>query len=459
MSDPVQGEAALLAAVAQALQTAQTIQTAQPAGDAPFTFAVAVSGGGDSMALLHLAHRLCRETVHPVTHSPESAQNTVHPVTLSPVSGGQTVHPVTVAGLRVEAVTVDHALRPESAAEALGVAEFCAALGIPHSILRWSEGPKPQGNLMDQARRARAALMAEWAKARGISHIFLGHTADDVAETFLMNLARSAGLEGLSGLRPRWSEGGVTWSRPLLSVTREGLRAYLRGQGVAWVDDPSNDNPRFARVRARQALKALKPLGISSETLSESARHLARARAALQGELAERITSQVTEIAGSLTFTPADFPPEMLRLLLGQAILWMTGAEHIPRADQISHAISRICAGQSCTLAGLRLRARGPSVTLSREPRATMGPVPLGQIWDHRWQITGPTAPNLTLRALGPQGLAQCPDWRQFGPRDALLVAPSIWQENQLVAAPLARSEPEWAVSVQPSFGMFVLRH
>lgn len=449
--------AALLAALAQA------VQTARPAGDAPFTFAVAVSGGGDSMALLHLAHRLCRECVYPVTLSPDSAGESVYPVTVSPDLGGQTVSPVTVSGpfsgLRLEAVTVDHGLRPDSAAEAAGVAEFCARLGIPHSILRWSDGPKAQGNLMDQARRARASLMAEWAKAREISHIFLGHTADDVAETFLMNLARSAGLDGLSGLRPRWSEGGVTWARPLLSAPREALRAYLRGQGVAWVDDPSNDNPRFARVRARQALKALKPLGISSESLAESARHLGTARAALQGELSARIARQVTEIAGSLTFSPADFPPEMLRLLLGQAILWMTGAEHMPRADQISQAISRICAGESCTLAGLRLRCKGASVTLTREPRATMGPVPYGQIWDHRWHITGPTAPNLTIAALGAHGLAQCPDWRQFGPRDALLVAPAIWQENQMVAAPLARSEADWAASVQPSFGMFVLRH
>ncbi|WP_291238431.1 tRNA lysidine(34) synthetase TilS [Gemmobacter sp.] len=450
-------DAALMAALRDA------VQTARPAGDAPFTFAVAVSGGGDSMALLHLAHRLCRESVYPVTVSPKAPGESVYPVTVCADLGGQTVSPVTLPGLRLEAVTVDHALRPESAAEALGVAEFCAALGIPHSILRWSEGPKPQGNLMDQARHARAALMADWAKARGISHIFLGHTADDVAETFLMNLARSAGLEGLSGLRPRWSEGGVTWARPLLSAPRESLRAYLRRQGVAWVDDPSNDNPRFARVRARQALKSLKPLGISPEALAESARHLATARAALQAELAAHISAQVTEIAGSLTFTPADFPPEMLRLLLGQAILWMTGAAHTPRADKISQAISRICAGESCTLAGLRLRAKGPSVTLTREPRATMGPVPMGQIWDHRWHITGPItglmAPNLTIAALGPHGLAQCPDWRPFGPRDALLVAPAIWQENQLVAAPLARSRAEWAASVQPSFGMFVLRH
>ncbi|HRK41946.1 MAG TPA: tRNA lysidine(34) synthetase TilS, partial [Gemmobacter sp.] len=347
----------------------------------------------------------------------------------------------------------------DSATEAAGVADFCAALGIPHTILRWSDGPKPQGNLMDQARRARAALMAEWAVSCGISHIFLGHTADDVAETFLMNLARSAGLEGLSGLRPRWSEGGVTWARPLLSASREALRDYLRGQGVAWVDDPTNDNPRFARARARQALKALKPLGISPEALAESARHLATARAALQGELADRIASQVIENAGSLTFTPAEFPPEMLRLLLGQAILWMTGASHLPRADKISQAISNLYEGQSCTLAGLRLRCDGASVTLTREPRATMGPVPFGQIWDHRWHITGPAAPDMTIAALGAQGLAQCPGWRQFGARHTLLVSPAIWKENQLVAAPLARSEAEWAASVQPSFGMFVLRH
>ena len=157
---------------------------------------------------------------------------------------------------RIAAVTVDHGLRPASADEARAVAAFCAGRGIAHSVLRW-QGPKPTGNLMDQARRARILLISDWAKAQGIGDVLLGHTADDNAESLVMNLARSAGLDGLSGMRPDWHEQGIHWHRPLLACSRDSLRAYLTKAQVTWIDDPSNDNPRFARVKARRAMAAL----------------------------------------------------------------------------------------------------------------------------------------------------------------------------------------------------------
>ena len=103
------------------------------------------------------------------------------------------------AGLRVEAVTVDHRLRAESAAEAAGVAAACAELGVPHQVRVWDHGPVT-GNLMDAARRARMALIGDWAQdARASAHVALGHTRDDQAETLLMGLARRAGIDGLCG--------------------------------------------------------------------------------------------------------------------------------------------------------------------------------------------------------------------------------------------------------------------
>ena len=181
---------------------------------------VALSGGGDSTALLHL--RLA-------------------------------------AGFRVEAVTVDHRLRADSAAEAAAVGEWCRVLGVRHEIRVWEHGAV-EGNLMDQARRARMALIAGWAEARGIGVVALGHTRDDVAETVLMGLSRAAGIAGLSGMRREFDAGRVRVHRPLLDAGREELRAWLRGQGIRWVDDPTNENDRFTRVKARKALAALAPL-------------------------------------------------------------------------------------------------------------------------------------------------------------------------------------------------------
>ena len=199
------------------------------------TVGVALSGGGDSVALLHL----CR-----------------------------------VAGLTVEAVTVDHALRAESAAEAAVVAGDCAALGVRHEVRLWRHGAVG-GNLMDAARRARVGLIRDWAVKRGIGVVALGHTRDDQAETLVMGLARAAGIDGLAGMRPAWVEGGVRFVRPLLEAGRAELRAWLEARGIAWIDDPTNENDRFARVRARKALAVMEPLGISAEGLAVVARNLA----------------------------------------------------------------------------------------------------------------------------------------------------------------------------------------
>ena len=147
----------------------------------PNSVGVAVSGGSDSVALLHLTWRAAAAT-----------------------------------GAKVFAVTVDHTLRPESGAEAQGVSELCEGLGVPHDVLVWRHGDIA-GNLPDQARRARYDLIAGWARDRGIGHVGLGHTMDDQAETVLIGLARAAGVDGLSGMRLLWQDRGLTWARPLLT--------------------------------------------------------------------------------------------------------------------------------------------------------------------------------------------------------------------------------------------------
>ena len=202
---------------------------------------LAVSGGGDSMALLHLA---------------------------------------VACGLQPAVVTVNHGLRAEAASEAAQVEAVAAALGLSHETLLW-QGWDHTGNLQDAARKARRRLIAAWAVQNNIASVALGHTQNDIAETFLMRLQRGAGVDGLAKMAGHWSEGGILWQRPLLGFTRNDLRLWLQAQGLTWVEDPSNDNPRFDRVRARKALAHLQPLGLTPTHLAQVANHLAEARTAL----------------------------------------------------------------------------------------------------------------------------------------------------------------------------------
>ncbi|MEM9756771.1 MAG: tRNA lysidine(34) synthetase TilS, partial [Pseudomonadota bacterium] len=197
-------------------------------GPWPQRFLIACSGGGDSVALLHLAARV-------------------------------------IGSARLAAATVDHGLRDVTAELSL-VARHCAELAVPHTVLTWQwDG---HGNLQAAARDGRRHALAAHAEAIGADLILQGHTLDDQAETVLMRLARGSGVDGLAGIPPH-GRGG--WLRPLLGVGRSELRAWLRARDLDWAEDPSNDDPRYDRVKVRQTLPMLAEIGITPDRLAATA--------------------------------------------------------------------------------------------------------------------------------------------------------------------------------------------
>ncbi|MEX5729651.1 tRNA(Ile)-lysidine synthase [Rhodovulum iodosum] len=381
--------------------------------DLPGRLGVAVSGGGDSMALMHLMAGWAQ-----------------------------------ARGADLAVVTVDHGLRPEAAAEADFVARVAAGLGLSHDTLNW-DGWDGHGNLQDRARRARQRLIADWACRRRIGAVALGHTADDQAETFLMRLARGAGVDGLSGMAPRRAAEGMLWLRPLLACRRAELRSYLEELGQVWVEDPGNVDPRFARVRARAALTVLAPLGIEAATLAGVCRNLARARDALDAH-AEAAARRVARIdGGDVVFDRAALdalPGETRRRLMRHALVWVSGADYGPREGALEETLAALADCPAATLHGCLMLADGPTLRIAREHRAVAAAeTPTGALWDGRWRFDGPHHAELTLRALGEAGLAACPDWRATGrPRAALVAQPGVWRGEKLVAAPLAGLSEGW---------------
>lgn len=383
----------------------------QGLGPVPPVLGLAISGGGDSVALLMLA---------------------------------------VGAGIDCRAVTVDHGLRAGSAAEAADVASLCARHGIPHRTLHWHwDGA---GNLPDAARRARRRLMAEWAVGEGVGHIALGHTRDDVAETFLMRLARGAGLDGLSAMQGSWTEQGVTWHRPLLQVGREELRDYLRASGVPWAEDPSNSDPAYDRSRARAALSCL-PLGLTTERLAEVAGHLAKARTALEAATDTAARRHIRIDHGDVLIDPEGLDPEMVRRLLLRAVAWIGHNSYPPRGASVTRAMDALRLGQPAAVQGCGMVAQRGAIRVYREwaaVRRLSGPV--DRPWD-RWRLSGPVAGDLHIAALGAAGLRHCPAWRGTGlPRRSLVSSPAVWRGEMLVAAPLAGLPNGWtAVPDRPS--------
>ncbi|MBD8556656.1 tRNA lysidine(34) synthetase TilS [Rhizobium sp. CFBP 8762] len=155
------------------------------------------------------------------------------------------------------ACTVDHGLRPEAADEALEVEQFCARIHVPHIIQRWN-GKKPRAGIQAAARAARYGLLADAADRFDATAIVTGHSRDDQLETIAMRQTRSApDAIGLAGMAGAVLYDTHLWIlRPLLTVSREDIRQFLRGQGEGWIDDPSNDDLHYERVRIRQRPQA-----------------------------------------------------------------------------------------------------------------------------------------------------------------------------------------------------------
>ena len=383
---------------------AELLQGGAPVG-------LAVSGGGDSIALLHLAAAI----------------------------GGQ-----------ISVASVDHGLRADSAAECAMVANICVGYGLPHQTVKWT-GWDRRGNLQDHARRARYGLLADWARGAGLADIALGHTADDQAETVVMALARGAGVDGLAGMAAVTCRDGLRYHRPLLQVTRAALRAYLVATGRVWCDDPSNDDPGYERIRIRQAVDTLAELGLTSQTLGQVAQHMATAAAALDRGTADLAAAVMMQQGGDvlITLTLRDLSREQARRLVLAAMERVHRRMTPPRKDEQQRLMQSLLHGQGVTLGGCLMTFDGPVLRISREPQAVAQlATPTTALWDARWQLSGPHAPDLQLRALG-AGIDLCCDWRASGlPRRSLQATPAVWRDQTLVSAPLAGFGRDWSAQI-----------
>ncbi|HYH20861.1 MAG TPA: tRNA lysidine(34) synthetase TilS [Azospirillum sp.] len=379
--------------------------------------AVGVSGGADSLALTLLAHEWAA------------------------ARGGS-----------VLALTVDHALRPEAAAEAAQVAAWLAARGIAHAVLRW-EGAKPASGLQAAARAARHALLAERCRAEGILHLALAHHRDDQAETVLLRLARGSGVDGLAGMAPiRW-DADVRILRPLLDVPHAALEATCRAQGQPWIEDPSNRSPAYARGRLRAAAAALAGEGLEPARLCDTARRARRARAALEDLTAALLARAATLYPeGWIRLDPApltDAPEELGLRALARVLACVGGAPYAPRAERLERLYEDVRAGLRAgrTLGGCRITPRRGALAVTREPDAAterLSLAPGARIWwDRRFTVSlaPDAAGSLAVARLGADGWRQVaaahPDLRAHDlPEPARAALPALWKDGDLVGVP-----------------------
>lgn len=303
-------------------------------------------------------------------------------------------------GLSLKAITVDHALRPGSADEARRVAEICRDLDVDHLTIVW-RGEKPSSGIMAAAREARYRLLIEGAARLGAGLIVTAHTLDDQRETVAMRRARSSAPDarGLAGISEAALFFADTWVyRPFLGVMRRDIRSFLQDRGFHWIDDPSNEDRRFERVRLRQS-------GVASAPLADLGT-LAASRSIHAAQAAALILQQVTMPIPLLFAIEAERDEDdAFRLALAALVAVAGGQTHLPSRRHLAEALERLGPApraHAVSLGRTILERRGGRLYVGREarglPEIVLEPKAAG-FWDGRFRLSNRGDRAVAVRA------------------------------------------------------------
>lgn len=356
-----------IAAPINADEFAVWMQRLGPFEDRP-QLAVGVSGGRDSLALVLLAGEWAA-----------------------------------ARGGRVTAVTIDHSLRAASASEAAQVSAWMEQHAIPHHTRAWQDSPGPGLEGVDAtagaseaaARSARYALLEAFCKDQEILHLLVGHHREDQLETQAIRRARSSGALGRAGMPAVRELPHVRVLRPFLDIPRTRITETLRARGQIWIEDPSNQDTRFARARLRTVQPAVPANGLDAD--------MARARVAVERRVA-RLAAQAVAVhpAGFATLNPALLDTadrETGVRLIANLVTCIGGRAYAPRGPRLTRLADRLIdggLGGGATLGGCIVRSDGNGmVRVMREqaaiepPRHVTGAIQ-AMSWDGRFQLLFP---------------------------------------------------------------------
>ncbi len=323
---------------------------------------IAVSGGSDSIALFHII------TEWEAENKPE-----------------------------ILVASVDHGLRSESKAEVEFVKKICEMKRVKHFSLKPTMNIlEARGNLQDNARSARYQLLRNWAISNDLQCVLVGHTLDDQEENLLIRFLRGSGVDGLASMENMVVRNEILWIRPLLKYRKEDLRNYLRNNNYSWIDDPSNDDDKYQRVKMRKLIKQLKSDGLIAPNFVKTADHMLRASKQSK-EIAKKNSKTLLSFndVGQITFEVEKFSQlfedTQFRILSG-IISWFSGKFYKPRFSKLESMHNKILNSKltGATLGGTVFKKENDIITVTRELASIEKKYLVKEekfIWDNRWLI------------------------------------------------------------------------
>lgn len=378
----------------------------------PDKIAVAVSGGADSLCLCLLTHDWAIKN-----------------------------------NISLVALTVDHLLREESSSEALQVHQWLKSRGIEHYILPWEKKSFPK-NIQESARKARYELLTAWCGTNEVLCLGVAHNAQDQYETILQRLAHHSGPIGLAGMDASLHMGDLRVIRPLLGYTRQEILQTLQSYGQDWVEDPSNQNPKYTRIQIRQNHQALEAKGLTASRILSFQKKMEQNKNQFRKKTLQYLQGCVTMYeAGYINLKMADFHNlsyEIQSLVLSHVLQRVSGKYYVPGRQTLHEALSRIKEQRQFTCHGCQVVFHQKEIFVVREYKNVEPPRFFQErdslVWDNRFYIQirkADSFQDLRVQALGP-------DWLQFKDNIKIMnlppavrpTLPSVWRKESLLSMP-----------------------
>ena len=367
--------------------------------------AVALSGGADSTAMLHLLRDWSE-----------------------------------VCEAKITALIVDHRLRPNSTNEALLIRKKTQELGVECYILTWTD-TKPSGGVQAAAREARYNLLGKWCLNHGVLHLFVGHNKDDQKETVFMRFMHGSGKFGLAGMAAQRQMGWGRIIRPCLRFSGTTLRRYLREKGLAWIEDPSNLDTRFERVRIRSELNNR----LVCEELDYA--YLTETRGAIEHKTSKFLAGAAmifnTGYASVESEALLSLPSDIAQRVLGNLCAAIGGSFYLPRRAKSLSLLTQLGAGKFAgrTLHGCHLIQKNGQLVIFREWRRCITqkiPADCVSKWDGRFSFRLPPMAGVSVGPLGDSySLIKSTDVKDISmPRPAIMALPAFFRGKTLLAVP-----------------------
>ena len=353
-------------------------------------------------------------------------------------------------------LVVDHGLRAESKQEAESVKKEAKKLGFPTRILKW-KGPKPNKRIQEEARNKRYSLLINFCRENNINNLYLAHHLDDQIETFLFRMFRGSGLQGLTSFSSSYERNGLTLIRPLIDTPKSELISYARRKKINWVEDPSNENQKYDRVKLRKVLPLIYKEGFDKKVFLKSVKKLRLANQALDQITKEFVLQYVIINKNISVFIKQELfltAPEDVQLRVLQNTIRIFSGEryYSPNYLKILNLMNWARNDNDIsakTLGGTIFRKRKGGLILYKEVKKLndIKPIKLSKskykAWDNRFLIKINKSVKGEISYLGNEGVKILKSKKILGkkgfngiPLTALYSIPAMWDGKRLISAP-----------------------